>query len=351
MLPHPDLAPHYDKVTWLFVTRNFKEDAKDLEAKRTHDRFGISSWPQMMIFDPRDDRVVTMMPRQLEGFIAELKSKADSGPSQSGRGQRRAAQISTVRNQYEDGEKEPAIREMERIARGRDAYEGWIEARELLREWRGDDQRIVAERLDDPDPRERAIAIEEHYEPTSAVAIDRRVLSRALVNLVENALQAMPNGGTLSLSVAERDDEVVLSIADDGAGLEPEVRRRLFEPYFSTKSSGTGLGLHDRYVDSIEQYRNRFTQFVEEQGGNTFTMRVGHSEDEDDEEDAEAGGDVFNQGKPIDLRAMPRYEPPQLSAREAIAPTIPDIGLLGVLIAFCFAAAFTGFLRYDVRPT
>ena len=72
-----------------------------------------------------------------------------------------------------------------------------------------------------------------------------RVLARAVVNLVENALQAMDAGGHLTISVAHdpRTDEVELSVADTGHGLGPEVRSRLFEPYFSTKSSGTGLGL------------------------------------------------------------------------------------------------------------
>jgi nitrogen fixation/metabolism regulation signal transduction histidine kinase len=90
------------------------------------------------------------------------------------------------------------------------------------------------------------LRVEQHYEGTlPRVLVDRRVISRALINLIENALQAMPEGGTLQLS-AERlagRDEIALTIADSGTGLDPDVRRRLFEPYFSTKSSGTGLGL------------------------------------------------------------------------------------------------------------
>jgi len=114
--------------------------------------------------------------------------------------------------------------------------------------------------------------------------------------------------------------------------------------------AGTGLGLRDRYWNSIEEYRDDFNQYVEEQGGNRMVIRMGHGGDPE-EEDEEAGGGMFNQGKPMDLRAMPLYNPPVLTAREAIAPTIPDLGLLGALILVCFAAAFTAFLRYDVRPT
>ncbi|HKQ63013.1 MAG TPA: ATP-binding protein, partial [Candidatus Polarisedimenticolaceae bacterium] len=89
------------------------------------------------------------------------------------------------------------------------------------------------------------VSIVERYAPAAAVAIDRRVLARAVVNLVENALQAMPEGGTLTVDVAPLDGgrQVALSVADTGTGLDPEVARRLFEPYFSTKSGGTGLGL------------------------------------------------------------------------------------------------------------
>jgi signal transduction histidine kinase/HAMP domain-containing protein len=89
------------------------------------------------------------------------------------------------------------------------------------------------------------LTIDERYADAPAIAADPKVLSRAVVNLIENALQAMPEGGTLTVGVAggERNGRVELSVADTGPGLGREVRRRLFEPYFSTKSSGTGLGL------------------------------------------------------------------------------------------------------------
>ncbi len=88
------------------------------------------------------------------------------------------------------------------------------------------------------------LTIEERYVPAPAIAADVKVLSRAFVNLIENGLQAMPGGGTLTVAVAPgTNGGVELSVADTGPGLDPEARRRLFEPYFSTKSSGTGLGL------------------------------------------------------------------------------------------------------------
>jgi two-component system nitrogen regulation sensor histidine kinase NtrY len=88
------------------------------------------------------------------------------------------------------------------------------------------------------------IELVERYDAVPAVAIDYRVLSRAVVNLVENAIQAMPAGGRLEVHVSgPHDGHVEIGVGDNGTGLNPEVKRRLFEPYFSTKSSGTGLGL------------------------------------------------------------------------------------------------------------
>jgi ABC-type transport system involved in multi-copper enzyme maturation permease subunit len=114
--------------------------------------------------------------------------------------------------------------------------------------------------------------------------------------------------------------------------------------------AGTGLGLDQRYFDSIEEYRDRFSRYVEEQGGNRFMIRLGHGDDDEESDDEAAGGNLLDQGKPLDLREMPRYQAPRLAAGEVIAPTIPDLSLLGALVAVCFAVAFAAFLRYDVRP-
>ncbi len=75
------------------------------------------------------------------------------------------------------------------------------------------------------------------------VYVDRTLVSRALTNLVENALHAMPGHGTLTV-VARRDGETVrVAVSDTGSGMDPDALDRAFEPYFSTKATGTGLGL------------------------------------------------------------------------------------------------------------
>ncbi len=72
---------------------------------------------------------------------------------------------------------------------------------------------------------------------------DPELLHRALSNLVLNAIDAMPNGGTLTLSARPIGDKVELRVADTGEGLTPEECERLFTPYYTTKQHGTGLGL------------------------------------------------------------------------------------------------------------
>jgi two-component system nitrogen regulation sensor histidine kinase NtrY len=75
------------------------------------------------------------------------------------------------------------------------------------------------------------------------VAADAELLHRALSNLVLNAMDAMPQGGTLTLRTREGKDRVHIEVADTGVGLTPEERERLFTPYYTGKQHGTGLGL------------------------------------------------------------------------------------------------------------
>jgi signal transduction histidine kinase len=75
------------------------------------------------------------------------------------------------------------------------------------------------------------------------VHADPDELQRALLNLVANAIDAMPDGGDLRISVDQLDDQVVLELRDTGKGFDPGIADKLFEPYFTTRTSGTGLGL------------------------------------------------------------------------------------------------------------
>jgi signal transduction histidine kinase len=75
------------------------------------------------------------------------------------------------------------------------------------------------------------------------IRADRTLLSRALTNLVENAVQAMPAGGRLTLSGRTDGDRIVVALTDTGVGMEAAAVEHAFEPYFSTKTGGSGLGL------------------------------------------------------------------------------------------------------------
>ncbi len=78
---------------------------------------------------------------------------------------------------------------------------------------------------------------------TACIRCDRGQLQQVLANLVVNARDAMPQGGRLSLAVEPGERDVVLSVSDTGSGMPAEIRDRIFEPLFTTKRSGTGLGL------------------------------------------------------------------------------------------------------------
>lgn len=79
--------------------------------------------------------------------------------------------------------------------------------------------------------------------PLPRVVVDRTLIARALSNIVENALHAMPGKGSLTLTADVEPGAVLVRIRDTGVGMDDEALALVFEPYFSTKATGTGLGL------------------------------------------------------------------------------------------------------------
>jgi D-alanine transaminase len=75
------------------------------------------------------------------------------------------------------------------------------------------------------------------------IELDRELFTQALVNLLWNAKEAMPDGGTITLQAAAEPDAVRLEIIDTGRGMSADVVARIFKPFYSTKPKGTGLGL------------------------------------------------------------------------------------------------------------
>jgi signal transduction histidine kinase len=102
--------------------------------------------------------------------------------------------------------------------------------------------------------------------------IDRLLIGRALTNVIENALHAMPGGGRLTITAAPEGDEVRLDVTDTGIGMDAESIQRIFEPYFSTKAIGTGLGLTIA-KRNVELNGGDISVASERGRGTTVTMR------------------------------------------------------------------------------
>jgi two-component system sensor kinase FixL len=79
--------------------------------------------------------------------------------------------------------------------------------------------------------------------PLPPVPFDPKQVHQVLINLLKNALEAMPQGGEITITSRLREDKVEISVSDTGAGMPPEVAENIFQPYFTTKEKGTGLGL------------------------------------------------------------------------------------------------------------
>jgi two-component system nitrogen regulation sensor histidine kinase NtrY len=110
-------------------------------------------------------------------------------------------------------------------------------------------------------------------EPLPEIDADAVLLHRAFQNLVLNAVDAMPTGGTLTLRTFDRGSNIAIEITDSGAGLTPEECARLFTPYYTTKQQGTGLGL--AIVQSIvSDHHGTISVSSEEGHGTTFRMEL-----------------------------------------------------------------------------
>ncbi len=107
------------------------------------------------------------------------------------------------------------------------------------------------------------------------ITADPSGLSQVLMNLVVNAMQAMPDGGRLTVSTRAEADAVVLSVEDTGCGMTDEVKSRLFDPFFTTKDVGEGTGLGLSVVHGIVTSHGGSIQVESETGrGSRFDVRL-----------------------------------------------------------------------------
>ena len=116
------------------------------------------------------------------------------------------------------------------------------------------------------------IALERSLPPGVRIRGIAGEIREALLNLLQNAVDAMPSGGTVRLTTASEADESVIEVGDTGSGMTDEVHDRAFEPFFSTKGLlGSGLGLSEVY-GIAKRHRGRATIVSEPGKGTTVTL-------------------------------------------------------------------------------
>ena len=106
-----------------------------------------------------------------------------------------------------------------------------------------------------------------------AVMADAKLLSIVLLNLLLNAVHAMQQQGTIHISVSADDHTCRIAVADMGPGIPPDVRERIFTPFFTTKSRGTGLGLSTA-KRLIEAHHGRIYVECPPGGGTIVTIEL-----------------------------------------------------------------------------
>jgi signal transduction histidine kinase len=103
------------------------------------------------------------------------------------------------------------------------------------------------------------------------VKVDRTLLKRVLVNLAINSIQAMPNGGKVTIKATHRDSSIIITVADTGVGIPDEIKPKLFQPLMTTKSKGQGFGL--AVVKRLVEAQGGAITFESKVGvGTTFTI-------------------------------------------------------------------------------
>lgn len=103
------------------------------------------------------------------------------------------------------------------------------------------------------------------------VMLDEKYFKQALLNMIKNAISAMPQGGVLSVSTSQHGNEALLRLSDTGTGIDDSVLDKIFEPYFTTKDFGSGIGLTLVYK-VVKEHMGEISVISQKGKGTTFTV-------------------------------------------------------------------------------
>ena len=135
---------------------------------------------------------------------------------------------------------------------------------------------IVSDYVDFLEPQANSMEVELRPHLDSdlpVVLLDKSLMRQALVNLCRNAIEAMPEGGSIDLLTRTRGEDVVLEIIDTGKGMDEKTRAQMFQAFFSTRSGGSGLGLPTvRRI--VEAHHGRISCESEVGKGTRFTITL-----------------------------------------------------------------------------
>ncbi|MCF5076925.1 two-component sensor histidine kinase, partial [Pseudomonas syringae] len=122
--------------------------------------------------------------------------------------------------------------------------------------------------------------------PGATIYADAKQLKQACLNLILNAIDAMPQGGRLTLGIRSEADTTIISVGDSGQGIPAQMLERIFTPFVTTKASGTGLGLAKVY-SIMESHDGSIECASENDAGATFSLYIPPmGEDDEDSHDA-----------------------------------------------------------------
>ena len=118
------------------------------------------------------------------------------------------------------------------------------------------------------------ITVEKNYSEPCVLSVDKEKMKVALLNIIVNAIEAMENGkGILQLSTREQENKCIIEIRDNGKGMDEEVRQKLFEPYFTSKLKGNGLGLTNTQ-NIILNHNGNIRVYSEPGNGSLFVITL-----------------------------------------------------------------------------